>query len=47
MGLHPLTAATHRENEVKSVHDLGVEICMVIGGGNNLSTAARVCPGMR
>jgi len=25
--------------------DLGVEICMVIGGGNIFSRAARVCPG--
>lgn len=32
-GLHPPTV--HRiADEVKSVHDLGVEICMVIGGGN-------------
>jgi uridylate kinase len=32
-GLHPPTVARIAE-EVKSVHDLGVEICMVIGGGN-------------
>jgi uridylate kinase len=32
-GLHPPTVA-RIANEVKSVHDLGVEICMVIGGGN-------------
>jgi uridylate kinase len=32
-GLHPPTVNRIAE-EVKSVHDLGVEICMVIGGGN-------------
>jgi len=32
-GLHPPTVARIAA-EVKSVHDLGVEICMVIGGGN-------------
>ena len=32
-GLHPPTVA-RIANEVKSVHQLGVEICMVIGGGN-------------
>jgi uridylate kinase len=32
-GLHPPTVL-RIANEVKSVHDLGVEICMVIGGGN-------------
>ena len=32
-GLHPPTV-TRIAAEVKSVHDLGVEICMVIGGGN-------------
>ena len=32
-GLHPPTVARVAQ-EVKSVHDLGVEICMVIGGGN-------------
>ena len=32
-GLHPPTVV-RIANEVKSVHDLGVEICMVIGGGN-------------
>ena len=32
-GLHPPTVARIAE-EVKNVHDLGVEICMVIGGGN-------------
>jgi len=32
-GLHPPTVARIAQ-EVKSVRDLGVEICMVIGGGN-------------
>lgn len=32
-GLHPPTVERIAA-EVKSVHDLGVEICMVIGGGN-------------
>ena len=32
-GLHPPTVQ-RIANEVKSVHALGVEICMVIGGGN-------------
>ena len=32
-GLHPPTVARIAA-EVQSVHDLGVEICMVIGGGN-------------
>ncbi|HBS50092.1 MAG TPA: UMP kinase [Rhodobacteraceae bacterium] len=32
-GLHPPTVQRIAE-EVKAVHDLGVEICMVIGGGN-------------
>ncbi|MBV1866822.1 MAG: UMP kinase [Marinosulfonomonas sp.] len=32
-GLHPPTVA-RIAHEVKTVHDLGVEICMVIGGGN-------------
>ena len=32
-GLHPPTVA-RIANEVKSVHDMGIEICMVIGGGN-------------
>lgn len=32
-GLHPPTVQ-RIASEVKSVHDLGVEICMVIGGGN-------------
>ncbi|MEL6792760.1 MAG: UMP kinase, partial [Pseudomonadota bacterium] len=32
-GLHPPTVAKIA-SEVKRVHDLGVEICLVIGGGN-------------
>ncbi len=32
-GLHPPTVA-RIAREVKSVHEMGVEICMVIGGGN-------------
>ncbi|MCB1367422.1 MAG: UMP kinase [Rhodobacteraceae bacterium] len=32
-GLHPATVQ-RIAREVKAVHDLGVEICMVIGGGN-------------
>ncbi len=32
-GLHPPTVSRIAD-EVKTVHDLGVEICMVIGGGN-------------
>ena len=32
-GLHPPTVE-RIANEIKSVHELGVEICMVIGGGN-------------
>ncbi len=32
-GLHPPTVSRIAE-EVKTVHELGVEICMVIGGGN-------------
>ncbi|MGV6839049.1 MAG: UMP kinase [Planktomarina sp.] len=32
-GLNPQTVARIAQ-EVKSVHDMGVEICMVIGGGN-------------
>ena len=32
-GLHPPTV-DHIAKEVKSVHEMGVEICMVIGGGN-------------
>ncbi len=32
-GLHPPTVARIAQ-EIRSVHDMGVEICMVIGGGN-------------
>lgn len=32
-GLHPPTVS-RIAHEIKSVHDLGVEICLVIGGGN-------------
>jgi uridylate kinase len=32
-GLHPPTVQ-RVAREVKTVHDMGVEICMVIGGGN-------------
>ena len=32
-GLHPPTVARIAE-DVKAVHDMGVELCMVIGGGN-------------
>ncbi len=32
-GLHPPTVS-RIANEIKSVHELGIEICMVIGGGN-------------
>ena len=32
-GLHPPTVA-RIAREIKNVHDMGVEICMVIGGGN-------------
>ncbi len=32
-GLHPPTVGRIAD-EVKSLHDLGVEVCMVIGGGN-------------
>ncbi|WP_294222420.1 UMP kinase [uncultured Shimia sp.] len=42
-GLHPPTIARIAK-EVQSVHDMGVEICMVIGGGNvfrGLSGAAQ------
>lgn len=42
-GLHPPTVQRVAE-EVRAVHDLGVEICMVIGGGNifrGLSGAAQ------
>ncbi|MEM9249173.1 MAG: UMP kinase [Pseudomonadota bacterium] len=44
-GLHPPTVARVAE-EVKSVHDLGVEICMVIGGGNIFRGLAGTAQGM-
>jgi uridylate kinase len=44
-GLHPPTVA-RIANEVKSVHDLGVEICMVIGGGNIFRGLAGSAQGM-
>ena len=44
-GLHPPTVS-RIANEVKSVHDLGVEICMVIGGGNIFRGLAGSAQGM-
>jgi len=44
-GLHPPTVA-RIAREVKSVHDLGVEICMVIGGGNIFRGLAGSAQGM-
>jgi len=44
-GLHPPTVQRIAE-EVKSVHDLGVEICMVIGGGNIFRGLAGSAQGM-
>jgi len=44
-GLHPPTVRRIAE-EVKSVHDLGVEICMVIGGGNNFRGLSGSAQGM-
>ncbi|MBN2741259.1 MAG: UMP kinase [Rhodobacteraceae bacterium] len=44
-GLHPPTVARIAQ-EVKSVHDLGVEICMVIGGGNIFRGLAGSAQGM-
>ncbi len=44
-GLHPPTVA-RIAHEVKSVHDLGVEICMVIGGGNIFRGLAGSAQGM-
>jgi uridylate kinase len=35
-GLHPPTVERIAQ-EVKNVHDMGVEICMVIGGGKGWS----------
>ncbi len=44
-GLHPPTVQRIAK-EVKSVHDLGVEICMVIGGGNVFRGLAGSAQGM-
>ncbi len=44
-GLHPPTVQRIAQ-EVKSVHDLGVEICMVIGGGNIFRGLAGSAQGM-
>ena len=44
-GLHPPTVQRIAE-EVKSVRDLGVEICMVIGGGNIFRGLAGSAQGM-
>ncbi|MDF1621611.1 UMP kinase [Pseudothioclava nitratireducens] len=44
-GLHPPTV-DRIAKEVKSVHDLGVEICMVIGGGNIFRGLAGAAQGM-
>jgi len=44
-GLHPPTVRRIAE-EVKSVHDLGVELCMVIGGGNIFRGLAGSAQGM-
>ena len=44
-GLNPPTVARIAQ-EVKSVHDMGVEICMVIGGGNIFRGLAGSAQGM-
>ena len=44
-GLHPPTVQ-RIAREVKSVHDMGVEICMVIGGGNIFRGLAGSAQGM-
>jgi uridylate kinase len=44
-GLHPPTVA-RIAREVKAVHDMGVEICMVIGGGNIFRGLAGSAQGM-
>ena len=44
-GLHPPTVQRIAQ-EVKAVHDLGVEICMVIGGGNVFRGLAGSAQGM-
>ena len=43
-GLNPPTVE-RIAREVKSVHELGVEICMVIGGGNILGVCKVVLKG--
>ncbi|HKK86718.1 MAG TPA: UMP kinase, partial [Roseovarius sp.] len=44
-GLHPPTVE-RIAHEVKTVHDMGVEICMVIGGGNIFRGLAGSAQGM-
>lgn len=44
-GLHPPTVQRIAQ-EIKSVHDLGVEICLVIGGGNIFRGLAGSAQGM-
>jgi uridylate kinase len=44
-GLHPPTVA-RVAGEIKAVHDMGVEICMVIGGGNIFRGLAGSAQGM-
>ncbi|GGG58767.1 uridylate kinase [Salipiger pallidus] len=44
-GLHPPTVE-RIAREIKSVHDMGVEICMVIGGGNIFRGLAGSAQGM-
>ncbi|PWE29187.1 UMP kinase [Pararhodobacter marinus] len=44
-GLHPPTVARIAQ-EVKAVHDMGAEICMVIGGGNIFRGLAGSAQGM-
>lgn len=44
-GLHPPTVQRIAD-EVKSVHDMGVEICMVIGGGNIFRGLSKAAAGM-
>jgi uridylate kinase len=44
-GLHPPTVERVAQ-EIKAVHDLGVEICMVIGGGNIFRGLAGSAQGM-
>ena len=44
-GLHPPTMA-RIAGEVKKAHDLGIQICMVIGGGNIFRGLAGAAQGM-